>query len=84
MKDIKTIILSKQIFKMKFIGFNRVGLTFGATFQRYSVRQYVMYFVQFSIKDMWFKPHKEYSNNGKAITYGWLFFYFGKSILGVD
>lgn len=84
MLNIKTAILTKQIFKMSFMGFKRTKSTFGAIFQRYSTRQYVMYFVQFTTKDMWFKPHKEYSNNDKTVIYGWLTFYFGKSILGVD
>lgn len=35
------------------------------------------YFIQFSFKDPWFIPHKEYRFNNGSWLCGWLFFYFG-------
>lgn len=42
---------------------------------------YQVYF-QFSLKDMWLKPHFEDFGKSKIPLYGWLFFYFGRESVG--
>lgn len=38
------------------------------------------YFVHFSFKEPWWKPHKEFKFGNGSYMYGWLFFYFGNVI----
>jgi hypothetical protein len=65
---------------LEFIGFKRIGGTFAIMFYDKSKLIVNSYFVQFSLKDIWKRPHKEERFNNGSYLYGWLFFYFGKII----
>lgn len=68
---------------MKFTGLNIVGFsTFALMFYDGKLKILNNYFIQFSLKEMWLKPHKEYRFDNGSYVYGWLFFYFGNIISG--
>lgn len=60
-----------------FLGFLRVGGTFGFSFIS-SGKRYTP-FIQFSLVDKWWIPHFEIWRNDAYDTFicGWLFLYFG-------
>ncbi|HBJ1686114.1 TPA: hypothetical protein LA468_003333 [Clostridium botulinum] len=65
---------------MNFIGFKRIGGTFAIIFYNKSKHIINNYFVQFSLKDMWKFPHKEFRYENGSWLCGWGFFYFGNII----
>ena len=62
---------------MKFAGLWHKGGTFAIQLYDKNKHRVNGYFVQFSLKDMWLKPHKEERYNNGSWLCGWLFFYFG-------
>lgn len=61
---------------MKF-KFTRKKLTFGLM-SISKAKNVKRYYIQFSLKDPWFKPKVDRKYLNQLTLYGWLFFYFGK------
>ena len=69
---------------MIFKGFERLRGTFCINLLDNKNMIWNCYFIQFSLKDKWKYPHKEYRFNNGSWLCGWGIFYFGNILAKGD